>query len=37
MTMNRLALIVAAGTLLCGIPGNTRGGGRFDTPLAKDQ
>ena len=37
MTMNRLALIVTAGTLLCGIPGNTRGGGRFDTPLAKDQ
>ena len=35
--MKRLTLALAAGALLCGIPGDTRGGGPFDTPLSKDQ
>jgi len=35
--MNRLALAMAAGALLCFVPGGTKAGGRFDLRLSKDQ
>ncbi len=35
--MKRLAVAVAAGALLCCVAGKIRGGGRFETPLSKDQ
>jgi hypothetical protein len=35
--MNRLALAMAAGALLCFVPGGTKAGGPFDVKLSKDQ